>query len=165
MIVPVEIRNQQFSKGFRGYQENEVRQFMVQLAEDFEKLYSENARLKDQVEKLEYELDKYRKMEAVMNNSLILAQQTAEDIKQNARKEANMMIAESRRRIADIFLVYQEVIKRLYYFNSELKSQIAGQMDMIEKNEKKIEDMAEFFYSRDLKEIMEKLDQISGEEI
>lgn len=161
MITAMEIRNQQFHKGVRGYSEDEVRNFLMRVAQDYETLYSEHAKSKETIQRLEHELSRYHRMEETMNNSLILAQQTAEDLKAAARKEAQMMLEESKRRISDILMVYQEIIKRMNVFNTELKAQIGGQMEMLEKNQHKIDELSNFFYSRDLKDMMERLGSVT----
>jgi cell division initiation protein len=96
-----------------------------------------------------------------MNNSLILAQQTAEDLKEAARKEAQLMLEESKRRISDVLMVYQEIIKRMNLFNTELRAQINVQLEMLDKNQHKIEELSDFFYGKDLKEMMERLESIN----
>jgi cell division initiation protein len=164
MITAMEIRSQQFGKSLRGYKEQEVKAFLHKLAQDYENVYSENAQLKENIQRLKYELDKYRKMEETMNNSLILAQQTAEMLKSNARKEADMILEESKRRIGETMMLYQEVIKRVNMFNVEIKSQIAAEMELMEKNQKKVEEMSNFLYSRDFKDIMENLSKIKLED-
>lgn len=160
MITAIEIRNYQFTKGVRGYKEEEVRNFLHQVAQDYEKVYSENMTMKDEMQRLEFELAKYRKMEETMNNSLILAQQTAEELKINARKEAGIILEESRQKISELLMVYQDVIKRLNFFGADIRAQISGQMEMMERSQKKLDDMASFFYSKDLKELMEDLEKI-----
>lgn len=159
MITAMEIRNQQFSKSMRGYNQEEVKNFLMQLAQDYENLYSQNATLKENIKRLETELQKYHKIEETMNNSLILAQQTAEDMKNNARRESELILEDAKKRIAELLMTYQEVIKRLNLFNTELKSQVSGQMEMLEKNQQRVEELSQFFYSKDLKEILEKLEQ------
>lgn len=161
MITSMEIRNQQFHKSVRGYSEDEVRNFLLRVAQDYENIYSEHAKLRESVQRVEYELARYRRMEETMNNSLILAQQTAEDLKANARREAQLMLDESKHRISDVLMVYQDIIKRMNVFNTELKAQISGQMDMLEKNQRKIDELTGFFYGRDLKEMMERLESVT----
>lgn len=161
MITAMEIRNQQFHKAVRGYSEDEVRNFLLRISQDYETLYSEYSKSKETIQRLEHELSRYRRMEETMNNSLILAQQTAEDLKATAKKEAQLMLEESKRKISDILMVYQEIIKRMNVFNTELKAQIGGQMEMLEKNQRKIEELSNFFYGRDLKEIMERLETVT----
>lgn len=164
MLTSMEIRSQQFRKGLRGFKEEDVRNYLAVVAQDYEKLFSDNATLRDQIQKMDNDLGKYRKMEETMNNSLILAQQTAEELKQNARREAALMMAESKQKIAEMLKIYQDVIKRLNVYNAELKAQISGQMEMLEKGQQRIDDMANFFYGKDLKEILEGLEAIKMEE-
>ncbi|MGI5912447.1 MAG: DivIVA domain-containing protein [Syntrophomonadaceae bacterium] len=161
MITAMEIRNHQFNKSLRGFNQNEVKNFLIQLAQEYENLYSENAALKDNLRKLEGELDRYHKLEETMNNSLIFAQQAAEDMKASARKESDLILEDAKRRIAEVLMIYQEVIKRLGVFSAELKAQIGGHMEMMESNQKKVEELSQFFYSRDLKEMLEKLEKIN----
>lgn len=165
MITAMEIRNQQFGKSLRGYDQDEVKNFLMQLAQDYENLYSQNATLKESIKRLESELQKYHKIEDTMNNSLIFAQQTAEDMKTNARREADLILEDAKRRIAELLMVYQEVIKRLNLFNTELKAQMSGQIEMLEKNQHRVEELSQFFYSKDLKEILEKLEQVNIKDV
>lgn len=165
MITAMEIRNQQFGKSMRGYNQDEVKNFLMQLAQDYENLYSQNATLKESIQRLEAELLKYHKIEDTMNNSLIFAQQTAEDMKTNARREAELILEDAKKRIAEILMVYQEVIKRLNLFNTELKSQMSGQIEMLEKNQQRVEELTQFFYSKDLKDILEKLEEVNIKDI
>ncbi|WP_061213638.1 DivIVA domain-containing protein [Syntrophomonas wolfei] len=164
MITAMEIRNQQFPKSLRGFKQDEVKKYLLNLAQDYESLYSENASLKEKIQNLEYELKKYRKLEETMNNSLILAQQTAEDLKSSARKEADLMLEESKKRIIEVMMVYQEIIKRMNIFNVELKSQVSAELELLEKNQKKIEELSNFFYSKDFKEVMESLEKVNLKE-
>lgn len=164
MITAMEIRNQQFKKSLRGFNEDEVRNFLVRLSQDYENLYSENSQLRENMQRIQYEMDKYRKMEETMNNSIILAQQTAEEVIANARKEANLYLEDSKRHVASILGVYQEIIKRMNVFNVELKSQMNAEMEMLDKNQRKIEDLANFFYGKDLKELLGNLEQVTAEE-
>ena len=159
MITPLEIHNRQFKKSFRGYEEQEVNKFLTEIGNSYENLYKENIELKEEIQRLDSELRKYLKLEATMNNALILAQETAEEVKKNAHKEADLILQDSKQRIADMLMVYQEVIKRIGLLNSELKSQIGVQMQMLDKNDQKLEELADFFYSKDMKMIMEKLEK------
>ncbi len=161
MITGMEIRNQQFRKKMRGYDPAEVKNFIFNLAKDYETLYSENVLLRENIQKTQYELDHYRKLEETMNNSLILAQQTAEMIKANAQKEADLMQEESRRKIAEIFQAYQEVLQRLNMMTAEIKAQVSGELEMLEKSQRKTEELSEFFFSKDTKAILEKLHSVA----
>lgn len=161
MITAMEIRDQQFSKKIRGYDEEEVKNFLIRLAGDYENLYSENSRLQENIEKVQFELEKYRKMEETMNNSLILAQRTAEEVKANAHREADLFLAEAKQKITGMLGVYQDIVKRLNIFSAELKAQLNGQIDMLDKHQQKLDELSDFFCGRYLKEQLENLEKIS----
>jgi cell division initiation protein len=160
----MEIRNQQFAKSIRGYNEEEVRSFLLRLAQDYETIYSENSQLKESIQRLRYDLERYRKMEETMNNSLILAQQTGEIIKANAQKEANMILEDSKRVISEMLTAYQEVVKRLDLFNLELKAQMNAELEMISRNQLKTEELSTFFHNQDVKELIANLSKLKLEE-
>lgn len=164
MITAGEIRNQQFEKSMRGYNTTQVNNFMLQIAQDYEKLYSDNATLRETIQRFEYELQKYHKLEETMNNSLILAQHTADELKANARQQSTMILKESKTKIAEVFTIYQELIKRMGVYSAEMKGHISAQLEMVEKNQKRIDELNDFFFGRDLKDIMEKLEGVTLKE-
>ena len=89
MLTPMEIHDHQFKKSFRGYNENEVDDFLDKIVEDFEKLLRENERLKNQLNTSENELDHYRKLEKTLNDTLMVAQRTADEVITAAKKNAD----------------------------------------------------------------------------
>lgn len=159
MITSMEIRNHQFSKSLRGFNQEEVKNILTIIAQDYETLYVENSQLKESMLKLEYELNKFKKLEETMNSSLIVAQQTADNIKANAHRDADILVDDAKKRIAEIFLLYQDITKRLNIFNLELKGQVSGQLEMLDKNQKKVDQLTDFFFSKDVKEVIENLDK------
>ena len=157
----MEIRNQQFKHSIRGYNVDEVKSFITKISADYEDVFSENAKLKENILLLERELSRYKRMEETMNNSLILAQQTAEELRNNSEKEAKLMMEQAKHKISEVLMIYQEIVKRTGLFNTELKAQVGGQLEIIEKNQNKIDELTDFFLSKDLKFILEGLEKIS----
>ena len=88
MLTPMDIHDHQFKKSFRGYNENEVDDFLDKIVEDFERLLNENERLKNQLYTTETELEKYRSLEKTMNDTLIVAQRTADEVITAAKRNA-----------------------------------------------------------------------------
>ena len=88
MLTPMDIHDHQFKKAFRGYSENEVDDFLDKVVADFERLLSENERIKNQLYATETELEKYRGLEKTMNDTLIVAQRTADEVISTAKKNA-----------------------------------------------------------------------------
>lgn len=95
MLTPMDIHNKEFRRGFRGYSEEDVDAFMNNIAGDYEKVYREYCELKEKCDKLQDKLTQYEKMEATMNSTLMLAQQTAENVKVSAQKEADLILQEA----------------------------------------------------------------------
>ncbi len=91
MLTPMDIHNHQFKKSIRGYNENEVDDFLDKIVVDFEKLLRENERLQSDLALSDAELDKYRRLEKTMNDTLLMAQRTADDVISAARKNADEM--------------------------------------------------------------------------
>ena len=160
MITGMEIRNQQFSKSMRGYNEEEVKNFLQHTAQDYENLYGENSQLKESIQRCKFELEKYHKIEESMNNSLILAQQTAENLKANAEKEAERMLYDAKRAIVEMLDVYQELMKNLNMFNMEFKSRLNLQLEILDKNIAKNEEVSNFFNKPDIKDLVSNLSKM-----
>ena len=89
MLTPMDIHDHQFKKSFRGYNESEVDEFLDRIVEDFEKILRDNERLRNQTFNDSKELEHYRKFEKNLNETLMMAQRTAEEVIASARKNAD----------------------------------------------------------------------------
>ena len=92
MITPLEIENKQFAKAMRGYNADEVDQFLDEITLDLQKLLAENERLKAKVESLESDLNQYKKSETSELNTLESAKKLMRDISESAEKRAEIII-------------------------------------------------------------------------
>ena len=88
MITPMEIHNREFKKGFRGYNENEVDEFLDRIVVDYEKVLRENEKLRDKLNLNDKEVENYKKLEKNLQETLSVAQKTADDILESAKKTA-----------------------------------------------------------------------------
>ena len=70
MLTPVDIENKDFKKVMRGYDVYEVESFIKDIVADYEKLYRENANMKEKIEMLTSSLTNYRAMEETMQNAI-----------------------------------------------------------------------------------------------
>ncbi len=97
MITPLDIENKRFSKQMmNGYSVEEVDDFLDDLTADYSKYYKENSELKSKVEELTKSLEHYKSIESTLNNTLVMAQSTAEDIKKVAQQQADQIINEAK---------------------------------------------------------------------
>jgi cell division initiation protein len=94
-ITPNEISNKDFKKVFRGYDMDEVDEFLDALVEDYEKLFKENINLKDKITVQEEKLEHYSSIETTLQNTLLLAQTTADQVKENSKKEIEMLMRDA----------------------------------------------------------------------
>lgn len=112
MITPLDIRNKSFNKALRGYNADEVDEFLDKLIEDYEKIFKENIEIKDRLNVQGDALQHYKSMEETLQNTLVIAQNTAEDIKKNAYSKADNSIKEAELRASRIVAdASDEVIK------------------------------------------------------
>ncbi len=95
MLTPVDIKNKKFPKGFRGYEAEAVDKFMTEVLKEYEYLYMDNAELKETVERVSSKLEYYQQMEASMQSTLTVAQETADEVKANSEKKAALLEQET----------------------------------------------------------------------
>lgn len=97
MITPLDIENKKFSKQMmNGYNVEEVDDFLDDLTVDYSKNYKEITELRTKVEELNKSLEHYKTIEETLQNTLIMAQSTADDIKNVAKQQADQIINEAK---------------------------------------------------------------------
>jgi cell division initiation protein len=101
-ITPNEISNKDFKKVFRGYDMDEVDEFLDQLVEDYEKLFKENINLKENIRVIEEKIEHYSNIETTLQNTLLLAQTTADQVKENSKRELELHIKETNEQASNI---------------------------------------------------------------
>lgn len=97
MITPLDIENKKFSKQMmNGYSVEEVDDFLDDLTVDYSKNYKEITELRTKVEELNESLQHYKTIEDTLQNTLLMAQSTAEDVKNVAKQQADQIINEAK---------------------------------------------------------------------
>lgn len=103
-LTPMDINNKEFKRGLRGYNPEEVDEFLDEVIENYEQLYKDNSKLKEKVTLANEQIEHYKKIESTIQNTLLLAQNAADQAKTSAEKEADMVIKnanETAQRILD----------------------------------------------------------------
>ena len=96
MLTPLDIENKRFGKQMmNGYNVNEVDDFLDELTLEYGKLYKENAELKEKREELDSDVGKYKDIETTLQNTLVMAQKTADEITEVAKKQAEQIIKDA----------------------------------------------------------------------
>lgn len=97
MITPLDIENKKFSKQMmNGYSVEEVDDFLDDLTLDYTKNYKEATELRSKVEELTQSLEHYKNLEATLQNTLVMAQKTADDVKNVAKQQADQILNEAK---------------------------------------------------------------------
>ncbi|GKX66128.1 DivIVA domain-containing protein [Inconstantimicrobium mannanitabidum] len=91
-LTPMEISNKEFKRGLRGYSSDEVDEFLEKIVEDYEATFKENTILKEKLTALNEKVEHYSKIENTIQNTLLLAQNTAEQARSSAQKESELII-------------------------------------------------------------------------
>ncbi len=145
MLTPIDIENKEFAKAFRGYDIDEVEEFLHVLVADYEKLYRENASLKDKNAMLQETIGSYRGMEETMQNAIMAAQKSAEDIKRNAYNRAENITREAQTRanesIASADRTIQELENSYLALQGEVDTYRARMRSILETNLKLLDEM------------------------
>ncbi len=94
-LTPLDIRHKEFKRGMRGYADVEVDEFLDQIADEYERLFKENIDLQDRVEALDEKIAGYRRIEETLQKTLVNAQASAEEQKQNANKQAQLVLQDA----------------------------------------------------------------------
>ncbi len=94
-LTPIDITHTRFKTALRGYNKGHVDAFVRSVREALEEALSERSELQRKVEALQEELDRIRRIESTMSNALTLAQKSAEDLRTNAHRQAEMILQEA----------------------------------------------------------------------
>jgi cell division initiation protein len=122
-VTPLDIQQQQFKTRFRGFDIREVDAFLEQMAETVESLQKENQNLGDEVRRLELEIQGYRKREETFKRALLNSQKVLDQMKDNARRSAELIIAEAEVKAEKILNKAHNRLSQLHEDITELKRQ------------------------------------------
>jgi cell division initiation protein len=142
-LTAMDINNKEFKKAIRGYNVDEVDEFLDKIGEDYEELYKENSTMKEKLSSLNERVDHYSKIEATIQNTLLLAQNAAEQVKASSQKEAELVVKsanDAAQRILDkahndvlqINDDYEKLKQEFVKFRSKFKNFMKAQMDTFE---------------------------------
>ena len=142
----MDIQNKEFERAFRGYDIEDVDDFLDNIAKDLEQLMRENVELKDQIDQLQEKNKNYQKLEDTMHNAIVIAQETADEVKNNARREADLIkreaereakqiIEDARYRSGRILDEQEDLFKQAHLFKMRFRSFIEAQLANLESED------------------------------
>ncbi len=145
-LTPLDIHNKEFNRTFRGYDEDDVNEFLDQIIKDYETVIREKKELEAQVNELTERLSHYSNIEDTLNKSILVAQEAAEDVKGNATKEAKLIIREAEKnadRIVNeslaksrkVSLEIEDLKKQSKVFRTRLRMLIEAQLELVDNGD------------------------------
>ena len=138
MLTPEDIDRQQFSKQFKGYAVEEVDDFLEELTNDYEVLMLANKKQEDKIK----ELESVSTNTNVLQETLLIAKQTADEMKRRAEEEANMIVGEAKKMLEDragnidqIIEEKQNTLKEIETYKAKAEKMLIEQLEVLKKIE------------------------------
>ena len=145
MLTPLDIENIKFSKKtLNGYDPDEVDDFLDEVQLDYTKLYKESQKHEKEVEELKEELEKYKNIEKTLQETLVMAKTTSNDIKNAAEKNAEQIVREAEQKAKEITsdvdnsLVSKqkeldELENRFNVYRAKMESLLISQLELLKE--------------------------------
>lgn len=141
-LTPLDIHKKEFRKAFRGYEEEEVDEFLDQVVKEYEKLYKENIDLKEALAAKDSNIGQYRDLEETLKKTLVIAQQTADDLKAGAAREAEVIVREAQLKgeqivkdaedkVRTVLQEYENARKQSQEFKVRFRALLRSQLELV----------------------------------
>lgn len=141
-LTPLDIHNKEFSRRIRGYDEDEVNEFLDQVIKDYEIVIRENKDLQNQLLSLQEKLDHFATIEETLSKTIIVAQEAADEVRNNAKKEAQLIVKEAEKnadRIVNeslsksrkIAMEVEELKKQASIYRARFRTLVEAQLDLL----------------------------------
>lgn len=122
-ITPLDIQQQQFKVGFRGFDIREVDRFLEQVSNAFASLQGTSKKLQEEIRRLKLENQGYKEREETFKRAMLNSQKVLEQMKDNARKSAEIIIADAEVKAEKILNRAHNRLSQLHEDIAELKRQ------------------------------------------
>jgi cell division initiation protein len=141
-LTPLDIHNKEFSRSFRGYDEDQVNEFLDQVIKDYEALIRENKELQTKAVSLEERLSHFSNIEETLSKTIIVAQEAADEVRSNAKKESQLILKEAEKnadriinesltRSRKIALEIEELKKQASVYRTRFRTLLEAQMELL----------------------------------
>lgn len=141
-LSPLDIHNKEFTRGFRGYAEDEVNEFLDQIIKDYEIVLREKKELEEKIKMMSEQMNHYNSLEDTLQKSIVVAQEAAGEVRRNSEKEAKLIVKEAEKnadRIVNdalakarkITIEIDELKKQSKVFRNRFKMLVEAQLDLL----------------------------------
>ncbi len=144
-LTPLDIHNKEFSRRLRGYDEDEVNEFLDQVIKDYEGMIRDNKDLQNQLLAVQERLDHFANLEETLSKTIIVAQEAADEVKNNAKKEAQLIIKESEKnadriineslsKARKISMEVEELKKQASIYRTRFRTLVEAQLELLSQD-------------------------------
>ena len=141
-LSPLDIHNKEFTRGFRGYAEDEVNEFLDQIIKDYEIILREKKELEDRIKTMTEQMKHYNNLEETLQKSIVIAQEAAEEVRRNSQKEAKLIVKEAEKnadriinealaKARKVTIEIDELKKQSKVFRNRFKMLVEAQLDLL----------------------------------
>lgn len=141
-LSPLDIHNKEFGRRLRGYDEDEVNEFLDQVIKDYESIIRDNKELQSQILTLQERLNHFTNIEETLSKTIIVAQEAADELRSNAKKEAQLIMMEAEKnadRIINDSLVksrkvsleVEELKKQASVYRARFRTLVEAQLELL----------------------------------
>ena len=125
-LTPVEVRHLEMRRGLFGYRRGHVHRTIEEIADSFEAVWRERAELGERIHELEAEVARHVELETLLRSTLVSAERAAQDMKEQARREADVIVqeagAEGRRLVRDAIAEKEQLLAETRRVRSIMRS-------------------------------------------
>ena len=136
-LTPNDLRAQEFRRAMRGYDRDQVDEFRLRVADEFDRVLRERLQLEERIKNFQEQLRAFRDRERAMNEALVAAQQLRADTKQQAEREAESIVreakAESLRLLAQSQQEERQIRERIESLSRQLAAYLANFRALLER--------------------------------
>jgi cell division initiation protein len=141
-LTPLDIHNKEFGRRLRGYDEDQVNEFLDQIIKDYEAMIRENKEQQSQIAATQDKLGHFSNIEETLSKTIIVAQEAADELRGNAKKEAQLIVKEAEKNADRIIndalsksrkvaLEVEELKKQAAIYRARFRSLIETQMELL----------------------------------
>jgi cell division initiation protein len=134
-LTPVEIRHVKLARSPFGYDRGTTDRLLEEIVESFEEVWRERADLEDKLERIESDMARYRDLETLLRKTLVSAERSAQELKDQARREADVILTESH---AEARLIKQRALAEREHLRGEasrIRSLLRSALAMVDEQE------------------------------
>ncbi len=142
-LAPVEIRHVKLGRGVYGYRRAATDRLLDEIVESFEEVWRERADLEDKLERLESDIARYRDLETLLRKTLVSAERSAQELKDQARREADVILTEAH---SEARLIKQQALAEREYLRGEasrIRSLLRSALAIVDEDDEEEDAAAE----------------------